>query len=327
MSSDQPDRPARPHRRRRPEDRGRGRDRRHHVDPGHHRRQRRAADVPDGVRQPRPPDRLLHGRLVGHRLHARAGHRDPDDRLGRRPVRHQAALHDRHRAVRHRLGAVRDRVEHRRPDRLPGPAGPRRRHADAARHDDHDPGGGTAPDGPADGDPRGPDAARPDPRPDHRRLADPGRELALDLPDQRADRPGRDRLRLAGAAQGHPRAVGVLRLPRHGADVARAGAVPVRRVLHPRRGHGHRPAGLGLDADRRRADGARSSSTRSAPSTRCSTCGCSRTATSRSRSSPCSCSPRRSSAGCCWCRPTSRRSAGSRRCRPACSSPPRASAR
>ena len=26
-------------------------------------------------------------------------------------------------------------------DRLPGPAGPRRRHADAAGHDDHDPGG------------------------------------------------------------------------------------------------------------------------------------------------------------------------------------------
>ena len=44
----------------------------------------------------------------------------------------------------------------------------------------------------------------------------------------------RDRLRLAGAAPGHPGAVGVVRLPRHGADVARAGAVPVRRVVHPR---------------------------------------------------------------------------------------------
>jgi MFS family permease len=33
-----------------------------------------------------------------------------------------------------------------------------------------------------------------------------------------------------------PGAVGVLRLPRHGADVARAGAVPVRRVLDPCRG-------------------------------------------------------------------------------------------
>ena len=40
---------------------------------------------------------------------------------------------------------------------------------------------------------------------------------------------------------GHPRAVRVVRLPRHGVDVARAGAVPVRRVLHPRGGHGHRP--------------------------------------------------------------------------------------
>ena len=51
-------------------------------------------------------------------------------------------------------------------------AGPRRRHADAARHDDHDPRGRPAPDGPADGDPRRADAAGPDPRPDHRRLAD-----------------------------------------------------------------------------------------------------------------------------------------------------------
>ena len=30
---------------------------------------------------------------------------------------------------------------------------------------------------------------------------DPGRELALDLPDQRADRPDRDHLRLARAAE------------------------------------------------------------------------------------------------------------------------------
>ena len=47
-----------------------------------------------------------------------------------------------------------------------------------------------------------------------------------------------------------PRALGVLRLPRHGADVARPGAVPVRRLLDPRRRHRGRPAGLGLDADR-----------------------------------------------------------------------------
>ena len=134
-----------------------------------------------------------------------------------------------------RLGAVRDRVEHRHADRLPGAAGSRRRHADAARHDDHDPGRGAAPDGPADGDPRRPDAARPDPRPDPRRLADPGRELALDLPDQRPDRHHRRHLRLAGAAPGPPRAVGVVRLPRHGADVARARPVPVRRLVASRR--------------------------------------------------------------------------------------------
>ena len=36
-----------------------------------------------------------------------------------------------------------------------------------------------------------------------------GRQLALDLPDQRAARRDRDRLRVVGAAQGHPRAVGV----------------------------------------------------------------------------------------------------------------------
>ena len=33
-----------------------------------------------------------HGRLVGHRVHPRAGNRDPVDRLGGRPVRHQAGL-------------------------------------------------------------------------------------------------------------------------------------------------------------------------------------------------------------------------------------------
>ena len=60
-------------------------------------------------------DRLLHRRLDGDGLHAGAGHGHPDDRLGRRPVRHQAALHDRDRAVR-RSGSVlcATRVEHRR---------------------------------------------------------------------------------------------------------------------------------------------------------------------------------------------------------------------
>ena len=39
-------------------------------------------------------DRYAHGRLDRDRLHAGAGDGDPDDRLGRRPVRHQAPLHD-----------------------------------------------------------------------------------------------------------------------------------------------------------------------------------------------------------------------------------------
>ena len=92
----------------------------------------------------------------------------------------------------------------RRADRLPGPAGPRRRHAHAAGHDDHDPGGRAGADRPADGHPRRPDAARADRRPDPRRLADRHRELALDLPDQRADRRGRAGLRRVRAAEGQP---------------------------------------------------------------------------------------------------------------------------
>ena len=56
---------------------------------------------------------------------------------------------------------------------------------------------GPAADGPADGDPRRADAARPDPRPDPRRLADRARQLALDLPHQRADRHRRPGLRAA----------------------------------------------------------------------------------------------------------------------------------
>ena len=66
---------------------GRGRARRDHVDPRHHRRLGRAADVPGGVRRHRGP-----GRVDDDRLHARPGQRDPADRLGGRPVRHQAAL-------------------------------------------------------------------------------------------------------------------------------------------------------------------------------------------------------------------------------------------
>ena len=68
--------------------------------------------------------------------------------------------------------AVRDGDLDRHADRLPRPAGPRRRHAHAARHDDHDPRGRPGPDGSPDGDPRRADAARPDLRPHPRRLPD-----------------------------------------------------------------------------------------------------------------------------------------------------------
>ena len=88
---------------------------------------------------------------------------------------------------------------------LPGAAGPRRRHADAARHDDHDPRRRPRPGRPGDGRARRPDAARPDRRPDPRRLADRRRELALDLPDQPADRHRRVHLRVRRAAEGRRR--------------------------------------------------------------------------------------------------------------------------
>ena len=44
------------------------------------------------------PLALLHGRVDGHRLHPGSRDRDPADRLGRRPLRHQAPLHRRDRA-------------------------------------------------------------------------------------------------------------------------------------------------------------------------------------------------------------------------------------
>ena len=100
-------------------------------------------------------------------------------------------------AVRRRLGAVQHRLGHRPADRVPGAAGPRRRHAHAARHDDHDPRRRPGADRPRDGGARRPDAARPDRRPDPRRLADRGGQLALDLPDQPADRHRRAHLRAA----------------------------------------------------------------------------------------------------------------------------------
>ena len=97
QASDKLDR-ARPHRRRS------GRARRDHVDPRHHRRLRRAEDLPDRVRRHRGP-----GRVDDDRLHAGPGERDPADRLGGRPVRHQAPLPAGRRPVHRRVRAVRHR--------------------------------------------------------------------------------------------------------------------------------------------------------------------------------------------------------------------------
>ena len=124
------------------------------------------------------------------RLHARARDGDPAHRLGRRPLRHQAPVHALDRAVRRRLGALRAAWQPRSLIALPRPAGPRRRHADAARHDDPDPRRRPAADRPRDGHHRRADAARPDLRPDPRRLAGRRRLLALDLLHQPADRRG-----------------------------------------------------------------------------------------------------------------------------------------
>ena len=69
-----------------------------------------------------------------------------------------------------RLRAVRARHVAADAGHLPGAPGPRRRHADAARHDDPDPGRRPGADRPGDGRDGHPDAARPDLRPDPRRL-------------------------------------------------------------------------------------------------------------------------------------------------------------
>ena len=117
--------------------------------------------------------------------------------------------------------------------------GSRRRHADAARHDDPDSRRRPRPGRPRDGRAGHPDAARPDLRPHPRRLADRHRLLALDLPDQPAHRHRHAHLRRARAAEGPRRALGELRLARHGAALPGSGALPLRRVDDPR-GKRHR---------------------------------------------------------------------------------------
>ena len=166
-------------------------------------------------------------------------------------------------------------------DRLPHPAGPRRRHADAGRHDDPHARGRAAARRARDGDHRRADAARPDPRSDPRRLAGRRDLLALDLLHQPADRHrGADRLAAdpgqgLAAARPSPRR-GRLRaaVARPRADDLRPRRVRVLRRLRRLRGLGSRPHGPG--AVHRLHPG-----TPCARRTRCSTCACSRTARSR----------------------------------------------
>ena len=136
-------------------DRERRRARRDHVDPRHDRRQRR-----DQHALARLLDRPGDDPVDRHRLHARARDGDPGHRLGGGSLRHEAALHALHRPVRGRFRALRRRVVGRVADRVPRPAGSRRRHADARRHDDPDPRGRAGPRRPRHGDHRRADAAR-----------------------------------------------------------------------------------------------------------------------------------------------------------------------
>ena len=120
------------------------------------------------------------------RLPARARDGHPADRLGDGALRGQADVDDVGRPVPRRLGALRARVVDRVADRLPRPAGLRRRHDHADRPGDPRPGGRAAADGAGHEHDRRADAARADPRardrrPDRRQLL-----LALDLLRQRA---------------------------------------------------------------------------------------------------------------------------------------------
>ena len=176
---------------------------------------------------------VRHRRVDDDGLHPRFGDSHSGYRLGCRPFRHQAPLHDGPGALRARFGRLCDGVGYHLAHRLPCAPGPRRRHVDAARYDDHDPGRRSGPCRSCHGSSRYPDAARSYRRPDSRWLADRGRELALDLPDQLADRHHRSGCCVHHSAVRQGEAFGVLRLPRHDPAVARPGAVPVRCVVHP----------------------------------------------------------------------------------------------
>ena len=151
-----------------------------HVDPRHDDRQRGDRDARARPRRVAVVDPVgLDG------LPAGAGDRDPADRLVDGALRRPAHVDALRRAVPGRLGAVRARLEHRVADRLPRPAGLRRRHDHADRPGDPGAGRGAAADGPGHERDRRADAAGPDPRagdrrPDRRQLL-----VALDLLRQR----------------------------------------------------------------------------------------------------------------------------------------------
>ena len=92
-------------------------------------RQRRAAHL-------RPRFRSQHDNhpMGGYRLPAQPGGVHPRERMGRRPFRDEAHLHDCPSPVCPGLPALRVRSQHRGVDRLPGAAGRRRRPANARRH-------------------------------------------------------------------------------------------------------------------------------------------------------------------------------------------------
>ena len=166
--------------------------------------------------------------------------------------------------------------------RLPGPPGPRRRDAHAARHDDPDPRRRPRAGRPGDGRARHPDAARPDLRPDPRRLADRHRVAGTGSSSStcRSASP-----RSCTPPSSSPRTTSSRRRPSTGsacccsrpASRRSCTASPRSRSGHPlgRRGAGardHRPG-----AHRR----VRPLGAPQATSTRWSSCGCSRTAHDR----------------------------------------------
>ena len=216
--------------------------------------------------------------LPGHRRRA-----DPDQRVGRRPVRRAAGLRHRDRAVHPRLGGLRARPGPDDAHRDPGAAGCRRRADGAGRA-----AGGAARHGegrPDQGD-RLPDlarAARARARARDRRRAQRVRLVALDLRDQRAAR------RRGPAAR------------------APAGARPARRRAAAAAGPARVRARGGRDrgADgRRRERGRRARSRcRSSPGERCWRPRC-----SPSRWSTCCARPRR----CSTCASCGSRASGSR---------------